>query len=115
MRTETSSCWATSQERSSCSISNPRTAPHGCTGEACDMRDNYERFLALGYEVVGVSRDSATSHQRFRAKCQMLFHHISDPDHLILEAHEAWGDKKNCGKNSMTPSPPVTPSTCRAP
>ena len=88
-RTETSSCWATSQERSSCSISNPRTAPHGCTGEACDMRDNYERFLALGYEVVGVSRDSAASHQHFRAKCQMPFHHISDPDHLILEAYEA--------------------------
>ena len=79
----------------------PKDSTPGCTAEACDLRDNHERFLALGYEVVGVSRDSAASHQRFREKYQLPFHLISDPDHKILEAYEAWGEKKNYGKVTM--------------
>ena len=43
----------------------PKDSTPGCTAEACDLRDNYERFLSLGYNVLGVSRDSAASHQRF--------------------------------------------------
>ena len=79
----------------------PKDSTPGCTAEACDLRDNYQRFLALGYEVLGVSRDSAASHQKFIAKYELPFHLISDPDHRILEAYEAWCEKKNYGKVTM--------------
>ena len=79
----------------------PKDSTPGCTAEACDLRDNYQRFLALGYEVLGVDRDSAASHQKFIAKYELPFHLISDPDHRILEAYEAWGEKKNYGKVTM--------------
>lgn len=76
----------------------PKDSTPGCTAEACDLRDNYERFLALGYNVLGVSRDSAVSHQRFIAKYNLPFHLIADMDLTILKAYEAWGEKKMYGK-----------------
>lgn len=79
----------------------PKDSTPGCTAEACDLRDNYERFLALGYNVLGVSKDSATSHQRFIEKYQLPFHLIADTDLTILKAYEAWGEKKNYGKVTM--------------
>ena len=79
----------------------PKDSTPGCTSEACDLRDNYERFLALGYEVLGVSKDSAVSHQRFIEKYQLPFHLVADTDLTILKAYEAWGEKKNYGKVSM--------------
>ena len=66
--------------------------------KACDLRNNYERFIALGYNVLGVSRDSAASHQRFIAKYNLPFHLIADTDLTILKAYEAWGEKKMYGK-----------------
>ena len=78
----------------------PKDSTPGCTAEACDLRDNYQRFLNLGYEVLGVSRDSATSHQRFIEKHQLPFHLIADTSLTILKAYEAWGEKKNYGKVS---------------
>lgn len=78
----------------------PKDSTPGCTAEACDLRDNYERFLALGYEVLGVSRDSAASHQRFIAKYGLPFHLIADTDLSILKAYEAWGKKKMYGKET---------------
>ncbi len=63
----------------------PKDSTPGCTAE----------------EVLGVSRDSAASHQRFIAKYELPFHLISDPEHRILEAYEAWGEKKNYGKVTM--------------
>jgi len=79
----------------------PKDSTPGCTAEACDLRDNYERFLALGYQVLGVSKDSASSHQRFIAKYELPFHLISDPDCTILKAYEAWGVKKMYGRETM--------------
>lgn len=79
----------------------PKDSTPGCTAEACDLRDNYQRFLSLGYEVLGVSRDSSSSHQRFIAKHQLPFHLIADTDCSILKAYEAWGEKKMYGKVSM--------------
>ena len=76
----------------------PKDSTPGCTAEACDLRDNYQRFLAMGYEVLGVSRDSAASHQRFIAKYELPFHLIADTDLTILKAYEAWGEKKMYGK-----------------
>ena len=79
----------------------PKDSTPGCTAEACDLRDNYERFLALGYSVLGVSKDSAASHQKFIEKYQLPFHLIADTDMTILTAYEAWGEKKNYGKVTM--------------
>ncbi len=79
----------------------PKDSTPGCTAEACDLRDNYERFLSQGYAVVGVSKDSAASHQKFIAKYGLPFPLISDPETAILQAYEAWGEKKNYGKVSM--------------
>ena len=79
----------------------PKDSTPGCTAEACDLRDNYQRFLSLGYNVLGVSKDSMASHQKFIAKYQLPFHLISDPDCTILKAYEAWGVKKMYGKETV--------------
>ena len=76
----------------------PKDSTPGCTAEACNLRDNYERFLSLGYDVLGVSRDSSASHQRFIEKQALPFHLIADTDLSILKAYEAWGEKKMYGK-----------------
>ena len=52
----------------------------------------------MGYNILGVSRDSATSHQKFIAKYELPFHLIADTDLTILKAYEAWGEKKMYGK-----------------
>ena len=78
----------------------PKDSTPGCTAEACDLRDNYERFLAMGYQVLGVSRDSAVSHQRFIEKNNLPFHLIADTDLTILKSYEAWGEKKMYGKTT---------------
>ena len=79
----------------------PKDSTPGCTAEACDLRDNYERFISQGYAVVGVSKDSSASHQKFIAKYSLPFPLISDTDKIILQAYDAWGEKKNYGKISM--------------
>lgn len=79
----------------------PKDSTPGCTAEACDLRDNYQRFLAAGYAVVGVSKDSAASHKRFIEKYSLPFPLISDTSTEILRAYEAWGEKKNYGKVSV--------------
>ena len=76
----------------------PKDSTPGCTAEACDIRDNYQRFIAAGYQVLGVSKDSLASHQKFATKYGLPFPLLSDPDHKLLEALGAWGEKKMCGK-----------------
>lgn len=79
----------------------PKDNTPGCTAEACDLRDNYSRFLEQGYEIIGVSADSETSHQNFIAKYQLPFRLISDPEQKVLQAYGAWGEKKMYGKSYM--------------
>ena len=79
----------------------PKDSTPGCTAEACDLRDNYERYLSLGYQVLGVSKDSQASHRKFIEKYSLPFHLVSDPDCVILKAYEAWGLKKLYGKESF--------------
>ena len=62
------------------------------------MRDNYQRFISLGYEVLGVSKDSQVSHRKFIEKFQLPFHLISDTQTKILQDYQAWGEKKMYGK-----------------
>ena len=76
----------------------PKDSTPGCTAEACDIRDNYTRFLEAGYKVFGVSKDSKESHQKFASKFELPFPLLSDPDHSLMEALGAWGEKKNYGK-----------------
>ena len=79
----------------------PKDSTPGCTAEACNLRDNYERFIELGYEILGVSKDSAASHKRFIEKYSLPFHLISDPECKILKAYEAWGPKKFMGRETI--------------
>jgi peroxiredoxin Q/BCP len=79
----------------------PKDSTPGCTAEACNLRDNYERFLAAGYQVYGVSKDSQKSHLNFIAKNELPFPLLSDPTTEMLQAFGAWGEKKMCGKTCI--------------
>ena len=79
----------------------PKDSTPGCTAEACNLRDNYERMLAQGYQVLGVSKDSQKSHLNFIAKYELPFTLLSDPSTEMLQAFGAWGEKKMCGKTSI--------------
>lgn len=76
----------------------PKDNTSGCTSEACSLRDHYEALQAEGYEVVGVSMDSAASHQNFKEKHQLPFPLIADVDKTLMEAMGAWGEKMMYGK-----------------
>ena len=79
----------------------PKDNTSGCTAEACSLRDRYEELQASGYEVVGVSKDSAASHQKFKEKHALPFPLIADVDKTLIEAMGVWGEKMMCGKKSM--------------
>ncbi len=76
----------------------PKAFTPGCTTEACDFRDNYNRFVAAGYQVVGVSPDPVDSLAKFRKEYELPFPLLSDEEHTMAEAYGAWGIKKNYGK-----------------
>ena len=76
----------------------PKANTPGCTAEACSLRDNYERFLALGYNVIGISKDSVKAQKNFRDKYALPFPLLADTDALIIKAFGAWGEKKLYGK-----------------
>ena len=79
----------------------PKDMTPGCTNEACNLRDNYERFLAKGYAVVGVSIQSAESHKKFIAKYNLPFPLIADTDKTLVTELGAYGEKKMYGKTTM--------------
>jgi peroxiredoxin Q/BCP len=76
----------------------PKDNTPGCTAEACNLRDNYSELRSKGFEVIGVSADSETSHQKFIGKYNLPFTLISDPERKILEAYTAWGKKTLYGR-----------------
>ena len=79
----------------------PKDNTSGCTAEACDIRDNYDALLAKGYNIVGVSKDSAASHKKFKEKYSLPFTLLSDTSTEMLQAFGAWGEKKMYGKTVM--------------
>lgn len=79
----------------------PKDSTPGCTAEACNLRDNYRSFMARGYQVFGVSKDSQASHVKFKEKYDLPFLLLSDPTTEMLQAFGAWGEKKLYGKSSM--------------
>lgn len=80
--------------------SYPKDNTPGCTTEACDFRDSFNR-LASKAVVIGVSPDSIASHKKFRENHDLNFILVSDPEHKLLEAYGFWGEKKNYGKTYM--------------
>ena len=76
----------------------PKDNTSGCTAEACSIRDNFEALIAKGYNVVGVSKDSAASHRKFIEKYELPFTLLSDTSTQMLQAFGAWGEKKMYGK-----------------
>ena len=79
----------------------PKDNTPGCTAEACNLRDNYEALKAQGYNVVGVSKDSAASHRKFIEKFDLPFTLLSDKSTQMLQDFGAWGEKKMCGKTCV--------------
>lgn len=79
----------------------PKDNTSGCTAEACNLRDNYGALEAAGYNVVGVSKDSAASHRRFKDRYSLPFTLLSDSSTQMLQAFGAWGEKKMYGKTVM--------------
>lgn len=79
----------------------PRDNTPGCTAQACDLRDNYARLQAEGYQVIGVSTDTEKKHQNFIAKYDLPFPLIADTDNSVHELYGTWQLKKNYGKEYM--------------
>ncbi|MFD0762360.1 thioredoxin-dependent thiol peroxidase [Lutibacter aestuarii] len=76
----------------------PKASTPGCTAEACDLRDNYQSFLAKGYDVLGVSADSAKRQQNFITKNELPFPLLADEDKTVISAFGVWGPKKFMGR-----------------
>ena len=76
----------------------PKANTPGCTAEACDLRDNYERFKAANYELLGVSADTINAQKKFEEKYNFPFALLADEDKSVIEAFGVWGPKKFMGK-----------------
>lgn len=79
----------------------PKDNTPGCTAESCNLNENYNALTDKGFEVIGVSPDSAASHLKFIAKYDLQFNLIADTNNEILEMYNAWGLKKMYGKEYM--------------
>ena len=76
----------------------PKDDTPGCTTEACEFRDAYDRFREQGVEILGVSPDTEASHQKFKSKYELPFTLLADPDHEVAESYGVWKEKRNYGK-----------------
>jgi peroxiredoxin Q/BCP len=79
----------------------PKDDTPGCTTQACSLRDNYERVLAAGVQVFGVSPDSVASHVRFRQKYDLPYRLLADVGHGVASAFGTWVEKTFVGKTYM--------------
>lgn len=79
----------------------PKDNTSGCTAEACSLRDGYKELQEAGYEVIGVSKDSARSHQGFIAKHDLPFRLIADTDTTLQQQFGVWAEKKLYGRSYM--------------
>jgi len=76
----------------------PKADTPGCTAEACDLRDNFERFKANNYVLLGVSADSAKAQAKFKTKFDFPFSLLADEDKSVINAFGVWGPKKFMGR-----------------
>ena len=76
----------------------PKDNTPGCTAEACSLRDGWQMLREMGYEVIGVSRDSEASHQKFAAKHELPFPLIADTNGDLCREFGVWQLKKMAGR-----------------
>jgi thioredoxin-dependent peroxiredoxin len=76
----------------------PAAMTPGCTTQACDFRDSLSVLREADYAVVGISPDQPEQLRKFRERDLLTFPLLSDPDHRVLEAYGAWGEKSLYGK-----------------
>ena len=76
----------------------PKASTPGCTNEACNLRDNYQEFIAKGYAVIGVSADSVKRQKNFAVKNNLPYDLIADEEKEIINAYGVWGPKKFMGR-----------------
>ena len=79
----------------------PKDDTPGCTTEACEFRDAYDVYRDRGAEILGVSPDDATSHEKFKSKYGLPFTLLADPEHEVADAYGVWGERKYAGKTYM--------------
>ena len=79
----------------------PRDNTPGCTRQACAFAGAYEEFKKINAVIIGISKDSTASHQKFAQKHGLPFLLLSDPDLIAIQAYGVWQEKKNYGKVSM--------------
>ena len=79
----------------------PKDNTPGCTRQACAFASAYDGFKEKNIEVIGVSKDSVASHQKFAEKHGLPFVLLSDPERVAIEAYGVWQEKKMCGKVGM--------------
>ena len=79
----------------------PKDNTSGCTAEACNLRDNHEALAAKGYNVVGVSKDSAASHRKFIDKYELPFTLLADTTTQMQQEFGVWAEKSLYGRKYM--------------
>lgn len=79
----------------------PKDMTPGCTAEACNLRDNYSELKKQGFEILGISPDSISRHQKFIEKYELPFPLIADEEKKILQDYDVWGEKKMYGRSYM--------------
>ena len=79
----------------------PKDDTHGCSTEACSMRDNLPKMQDVNAEVLGVSVDSVRSHRQFADKYQLPFTLLADEQKHVVGLYGVWGEKTFMGKTSM--------------
>ncbi len=79
----------------------PKDDTPGCTAEACDLRDHYQRFQDEGYEILGVSPDSPEKHVKFIQKYELPFHLLADTEKQVAMDYDVWKEKNMYGRKYM--------------
>lgn len=79
----------------------PKDDTPGCTAEACDLRDHYQKFLDAGYEILGVSPDKEAKHQKFIDKYKLPFDLLADTEQTVANAYGVWVEKNMYGRKYM--------------
>ena len=79
----------------------PRDNTPTCTKEACNLRDNYQSFKDLGYEILGISSDNSKTHQKFIAKHELPFSLLADTEKHLHQAYGTWVEKSMYGRKYM--------------
>ena len=76
----------------------PAASTPGCTAEACNLTDNYEALQKAGYEIIGVSADSASKQKKFQEKYSFPFPLLADTEKSVIQGFGVWGEKKFMGR-----------------